>query len=123
MDEWCTKTHGESGLTEKVKSSNISLEQAEDQVLTFLQNECGLKSFTCPLAGNSVGQDRKFIEKDMPKLGKFLHYRTVDVSTVKELVRRWYPEIAAPKKKLCHRALDDILESIEELKFYKNNVF
>ena len=77
----------------------------------------------CPLAGNSVGQDRKFIDKDMPKFGEFLHYRTVDVSTIKELVKRWHPQTQAPAKKLCHRAMDDIMESIEELKFYKENVF
>ena len=91
--------------------------------MDFLKS-LGLKSFTCPLAGNSVHQDKLFIQKDMPELYKFLHYRIVDVSTIKECVKRWLPvEFKAPEKKLGHRALADILESIAELKHYKDNIF
>ena len=75
------------------------------------------------MAGNSIGTDKEFIRKDMPKLYDFLHYRVIDVSTVKELSKRWLPELTAPKKKLCHRAMDDILESIAEMKFYKQSIF
>ena len=123
MDEWCTTHHGDSGLTQSVKDSKVTLAQAEAEVLKFLKEKCGLTRFTCPIAGNSVGEDKNFIRKDMPKLYDFLHYRVVDVSTVKELAKRWMPNLKAPKKKECHRAMDDILESIEELKFYKQTIF
>ncbi|KRX08470.1 Ribonuclease H-like domain [Pseudocohnilembus persalinus] len=124
MDAWCTKTHGESGLTQKCLESKISIEQAEKQVLDFLKN-LNINKFEAQLGGNSVHMDRRFINKYMPQLDDFLHYRIIDVSTIKELARRWYPEEMEkkPVKKLCHRALDDIIESIEELKFYKKNIF
>ena len=93
MDAWCTKTHGESGLTKAVKNSKISLASAEMKVLKFLKDSCKLKPFTCPLAGNSVGSDKEFIRKDMPNLYNFLHYRIVDVSTIKELTKRWLPNV------------------------------
>ena len=89
MGVWCVQTHGESGLTEKVKNSTLTLEECEKQVLEFVQ-EWTKKGKNC-LAGNSIGQDAKFLEKHMPNLMDHLHYRIVDVSTVKELVKRWYP--------------------------------
>merc|ERR1711936_1384157 len=124
MDEWCIQQFsGESGLTAKVRKSTITLEDAENQVVEFVQK--WTPKGKCPLAGNSVGADKTFLVKYMPRFMEHLHYRIVDVSTVKELTRRWYPEEfrEKPKKKLAHRALDDILESIEELKYYRENVF
>jgi len=121
MDEWCTSHHGESGLTAAVKASKVSLAEAEAQTLAFLQPLC--EAGTSPLCGNSIWQDRRFIARYMPKLDAFLHYRMIDVSTVKELTRRWYPDAKAPAKGESHRALDDIRESIAELKFYREAVF
>merc|ERR1719239_2054294 len=99
------------------------MEAAEDQVLDMLRKHTS--KGVCPLAGNSVGQDRKFLEKCMPRVINHLHYRVVDVSTIKELCARWNPQLMArqPKKKGSHRALDDILESIKELQFYKEEFF
>ncbi|XP_042855338.1 oligoribonuclease, mitochondrial-like [Penaeus japonicus] len=123
MNDWCKQHHGDSGLTASCKKSEITLAAAEDQLLQFVAQHT--EKGKAPLAGNSVHADKKFLDKYMPKLMKHLHYRIVDVSTVKELCRRWYPEdfAAAPAKKLSHRALDDIKESIEELKYYKSAVF
>ena len=123
MNEWCIEHHANSGLTKMVMDSTIGLEEAEDKILSFVKQWIPEKK--CPLAGNSVGQDAKFLKKYMPKFMDHLHYRIVDVSTIKELSRRWYPEkyAMAPKKKMSHRALDDIKESIEELKYYKATVF
>ena len=123
MGEWCVEHHGQSGLTDKVKKSTLNLEQCEKEVLEFISPWA--PKGKCCLAGNSVGQDKKFLDKYMPKFSEHLHYRIIDVSTVKELVKRWYPEDFSekPKKKLTHRALDDILESIDELKYYKTSVF
>ncbi|KAK3775857.1 hypothetical protein RRG08_041569 [Elysia crispata] len=123
MDEWCTLHHGQSGLTEAVRNSTITTEEAEAKVLSFLSQY--VPQGKCPLAGNSVGTDKIFLERYMPSLAKHLHYRIVDVSTVKELCRRWFPEDfkKAPAKKLSHRAMDDIVESIEELKYYQSAVF
>lgn len=123
MNDWCIKTHTESGLVDRVRASTVTLEQAEAQILTFLTQTCHLKPFTCPIAGNSVGEDKRFLFKDMPNFHNFLHYRVIDVSTVKELALRFLPEMPMYKKKLNHRALEDIEESIEELKFYKERVF
>jgi len=123
MDDWCTKTHGESGLSEAVRKSTVSIEMARQEILNFV------KEHTLPgqsvLAGNSVGEDKRFLLRYMPQLIKHLHYRIVDVSSVKELCRRWYPEVLAhaPVKSLKHRAMDDIRESINELKFYRNEIF
>lgn len=123
MDDWCTRTHTESGLVDKVLASTTSELEAEEQVLAFLEK--WVEKGKGVLAGNSVHVDRQFMLASMPRVMEYLHYRIVDVSTVKELAKRWYPlEFEnAPKKKLCHRALDDILESIEELKYYQKNVF
>ncbi|XP_035825833.1 probable oligoribonuclease isoform X3 [Aplysia californica] len=123
MGEWCTEQHGKSGLTESVRNSKISLHQAEEQVLEFVKQHT--PSGVCPIAGNSVGKDKQFLERYMPRLASHFHYRIVDVSTIKELCRRWYPNLEKrlPSKNLSHRALDDIRESIEELKFYKMHIF
>jgi oligoribonuclease len=121
MDEWNTTHHGQSGLAERVKASAISVEEAEDQVLSFLRQHA--KEGQSPLCGNSVHMDRAFLAAYMPRLHDFVHYRNVDVSTVKELVKRWYPGLELPKKLQAHRAMSDIMESIEELKYYRENVF
>jgi oligoribonuclease len=121
MDEWCTRQHGQSGLTAAVKASTLGLRAAELRTLEYL------KQFThkgqSPLCGSSVSHDRRFIDRYMPELSAYLHYRTVDVSTVKELVKRWYADVELPPKKNSHRALDDIRESIEELRAYRKQVF
>ena len=121
MDDWCTQHHGESGLTVAVLASEISLAQAEAQLVEFIAQHC--PEGGSPLCGNTIGQDKRFIVKYMPKLEAYLHYRVIDVSSIKELARRWYPAVAAPPKKETHRALDDILESIEELRFYRRALF
>lgn len=123
MDEWNTRHHGASGLRDLVRSSTLGSAEAESEVLRWLQERCPANS--APLAGNSVHQDRAFLRRWMPDLHAFLHYRNVDVSTVKELMRRWHPEIlrSAPTKAGSHRALDDIRESIEELLHYRRNGF
>ena len=118
MNDWCKKYHGASGLTDRVKASNISLQQAEQQTLDFIRKH--VAEGVAPLCGNSIHQDRRFLVKYMPRLESWLHYRNVDVSTVKELVRRWYPNQDGWKKKEAHLALADIQESIEELKHYRN---
>jgi oligoribonuclease len=123
MDEWCTRTHTESGLVDKIRATQHTLASAEQQILTFLRDTCDLEEFTCPLAGNSVGEDKRFLQKDMPELHNFFHYRVVDVSVLKELCRRWVPTLPVFPKKCSHRALDDIVESIEELKYYQKEVF
>ncbi len=124
MDEWNRTHHKASGLTERVKSSTITDGDAEAQTLAFINQHVGAKERPV-LAGNSIHQDRRFIRRYMPKLDARLHYRMVDVSTIKELARRWFPAIIAkqPPKKDTHRALDDIRESIDELRYYRTNVF
>ncbi|XP_063909150.1 oligoribonuclease, mitochondrial isoform X1 [Zophobas morio] len=123
MNEWCKNQHGKSGLTEACLQSNLSLTQAEDKLLEFISDYVTEK--VSPLAGNSVYMDRLFLRKYMPRLHEYLHYRIIDVSTVKELCRRWNLDVyrSAPKKGMSHRALSDIKESINELKHYKNNFF
>lgn len=122
MDDWNKKHHGESGLMEAVQKSTTSLEEAEKQTLAFISQYSKAKS--SPLCGNTIYQDRRFLIEYMPTLENYLHYRLVDVSTIKELVKRWYgPEFQSPQKKQKHKALDDILETIEELKFYRKMVF
>ncbi|MFT5688203.1 MAG: oligoribonuclease [Planctomycetota bacterium] len=119
MDEWNTSHHGGSGLTERVRLSTLNEGEAEEQILAFLRQHC--EAGTGRLAGNSVWQDRRFLERYMPKLVEFLHYRLVDVSTLKELAARWSPDVVAgaPRKGAAHRAMADIRESIEELRYYR----
>jgi len=120
MDEWNTRTHGNSGLIERVKKSNQSDADAEQQTIAFLQN--WVDEGASPICGNSIGQDRRFLVRYMPKLEAYFHYRNLDVSTLKELARRWAPELLEGfKKKGTHQALDDIIESIEELKYYREH--
>lgn len=121
MDAWNTEHHGASGLTAAVKASTVSLAEAEKTTLDFIRPWVAPK--TSPLCGNSIGNDRRFLEKYMPTLAAHLHYRNVDVSTVKELVKRWYGESAIPTKKRAHRASDDIHESIAELVHYRERFF
>lgn len=123
MSEWCVEHHGKSGLTQAVKDSKISQQQAEYEFLSFVRQH--IPPGHCPLAGSSVHADKKFLDKYMPQFMEHLHYRIIDVSTIKELCRRWYPDEFenAPKKKFSHRALDDIRESIKELQYYRMHVF
>lgn len=123
MNEFVTQMHTASGLITEIPHG-ISLESAEDAILAYLVR-AGTIEGKSPLAGNSVSVDRNFIARDMPRLNQYLHYRTVDVSSIKELARRWYPKIyfAAPAKTGNHRALGDIQDSIEELKYYRASVF
>lgn len=122
MDEWCTTTHGGSGLTERVRSSQISEAEAERQTLEFLAPY--VAAGCSPMCGNSIGQDRRFLVKYMPKLHDYFHYRNVDVSTIKELARRWRPELLDNfTKKGTHLAIDDIRESIAELQHYRQHFF
>ncbi|HUX82579.1 MAG TPA: oligoribonuclease [Halothiobacillus sp.] len=122
MDEWNQRTHGESGLIARVLASQVSMRQAELQTLEFLQ------SWTVPgkspMCGNSICQDRRFMVRLMPQLEQFFHYRNLDVSTVKELARRWHPDILqGVKKNASHQALDDIRGSIGELVYYRTHFF
>lgn len=118
MDDWCKEHHTKSGLWEQVLKSKISLEEAERQTLQFIQKY--VKPKTSPLCGNTVWQDRRFLYEYMPKLEDYLHYRIIDVSTLKELAKRWYDDKATFKKESnAHRALADIKESVEELKHYR----
>ncbi|MFC3852124.1 oligoribonuclease [Salinispirillum marinum] len=120
MDPWCVKHHGESGLTQRVIDSTVTDEEAEAQTLAFLQD--WVTPGKSPLAGNTIGQDRRFMVKYMPKLEAYMHYRNLDVSTLKELAKRWKPGIVDGfKKQNSHRALDDIRESIEELRYYREH--
>lgn len=121
MDEWNTSHHNQSGLVERVRNNSVSLEEAEKQTLEFISK--WVDEGVAPLCGNSIWNDRKFMEKEMKQLVQYLHYRMIDVSTIKELSRRWYPQIEGFQKKGCHLALDDILESIEELKYFRNELF
>ena len=124
MDDWNKKHHGASGLVERVKASTVTEADAEAQTIAFINAHVPAKERTV-LAGNSIHQDRRFIHQYMPAFDKRLHYRMVDVSTIKELGRRWFPEITSklPAKKEGHRALDDIRESIDELRWYKQHLF
>ena len=120
MDEWNTKTHGNSGLTERVRQSQIDMREAERQTLAFLQQH--VKPGTSPLCGNSIHQDRRFLVKYMPELEAHMHYRNLDVSTVKELAKRWKPSsLDGFDKKGAHLALDDIRESIAELRHLRQH--
>jgi oligoribonuclease len=124
MDDWNKSHHGGSGLTERVKTSTVTDADAEAHMLAFIDAHVAAKDRPV-LAGNSIHQDRRFVRRYMPKLDRRLHYRMVDVSSIKELARRWYPGVVGklPPKKETHRALDDIRESIDELRFYKQHLF
>jgi oligoribonuclease len=123
MDDFVRSMHEKSGLITEL-DSGITLADAEEQVLSYVREHC-TEGSRPPLAGNTVATDRAFISRDMTTLDAFLHYRIVDVSSIKELSRRWYPRayFAAPAKRGNHRALADILESIEELRYYRAAVF
>jgi len=121
MDEWNTSHHGASGLTARVKASKISMADAEKQTLEFIKQY--VAEGVSPLCGNSVHQDRRFLLPYMPQLEAHLHYRNIDVSTIKELSRRWYPKMRSPRKQAAHLALVDIRESIEELCWYRQHLF
>lgn len=120
MDEWNTNTHGSSGLIQRVQDSSINCHEAEQQTLDFLHQHVAAGS--SPLCGNSVHQDRRFLVRYMPELESFVHYRNLDVSTLKELASRWRPELLAGFKKTgSHQALDDIRESINEMRYYREH--
>jgi oligoribonuclease len=122
MDDWNTKQHKQSGLTERVLASTISVHEAEAQTLAFLKQYVGSKA--SPICGNTVCQDRRFLVKWMPNLEAYFHYRHLDVSTIKELARRWAPEAFKGFSKASkHLALDDIKESLEELRYYRDRFF
>lgn len=122
MDAWNTRTHGQSGLIERVRQEGVAVAEAERQTLNFVKRYC--YKGTAPLCGNSIGQDKRFLVRYMPALHDFLHYKVIDVSSVKLLVSEWYGgQYEAPKKKELHRALDDIEESIAELDYYRKHVF
>ena len=121
MDAWNKGTHGKSGLIDRVKASTITEEDAQAQLITFLNQYVPANG--SPMCGNSIGQDRRFLVKYMPKLEAYFHYRNVDVSTLKELAKRWKPEVAASfKKKQRHTALADVHESIDELEHYRQHL-
>lgn len=122
MDDWCVRTHGASGLTERVRTSTIDEAEAERRTLEFLQQ--WVEPRASPMCGNSICQDRRFLYRHMPNLEAFFHYRNLDVSTVKELARRWNPAVLGGlSKQGAHLALDDIRESIAELRHYREHFF
>src|SRR5512145_1769801 len=120
MDSWNKSTHAKTGLIERVRASALAEPEAEREALQFVAAH--VPANTSPMCGNSICQDRRFLARWMPRLESHFHYRNLDVSTLKELVRRWKPELKAFSKEGKHEALADILESIEELKFYRKNV-
>ena len=120
MNPWCVNQHGQSGLTKRVRESHISCSEAEQMTLAFLRQY--VDEGVSPMCGNSIGQDRRFLVKYMPDLASYFHYRNLDVSTLKELARRWRPELlAGNNKQSSHLAMDDILDSIAELAFYREH--
>ena len=122
MDEWNTRQHTKSGLIDRVRASRVSEREAELKTLEFLSAQIDAR--TSPMCGNSICQDRRFMAISMPELEAFFHYRNIDVSTLKELAKRWAPNIAGGFSKMSsHLAMDDIRESIEELKYYREHLF
>jgi oligoribonuclease len=122
MDEWNTRQHGESGLTNRVLNSDVTMRQAELATLEFLSN--WVDAGVSPMAGNSICQDRRFLAREMPELERYFHYRNLDVSTLKILAQQWAPEVAAGfNKESDHRALADIRDSIAELRWYRSELF
>jgi oligoribonuclease len=124
MDDFVRNMHTSSGLLPQIAASTMTLEEAGAQTLAFIKEHVP-EARTVPLCGNSIGTDRRFLAKYLPEIEEYLHYRSVDVSTIKELARRWYPGAlsALPRKATAHRALDDIRESIDELRFYRERLF
>ena len=124
MNEVVQEMHRKSGLTEEVRASTLTVAEAEQQVLAYIKRWVPERR-TAPLCGNSIGTDRGFLARDMPELDDHLHYRMIDVSSVKELARRWFPRVyfGQPAKGLAHRALADIIESVRELAYYRRTVF
>lgn len=124
MDEVVVDMHTSSGLLAAIGTSTVTLEEAGAQTLEFIKQHVP-EARTIPLCGNSIGTDRRFLARYLPDIEEYLHYRSVDVSTIKELARRWYPEslAAVPRKAAAHRALDDIRESISELRWYRSRLF
>jgi oligoribonuclease len=124
MDPAVRDLHATSGLLPAIERSPVSLAEAGDRTLAFLRSQLP-EARSTPLCGNSIGTDRRFLAAHLPDLDRHLHYRTIDVSTVKELARRWYPDVFAqvPRKRGGHRALDDIRESVEELRWYRGHIF
>jgi oligoribonuclease len=124
MPEIVEQMHAKSGLTEQVKASTVTVEHAQQLVLDYIR-EFVPEPGTAPLAGNSIATDRGFLARDMPELDRYLHYRMIDVSSIKELARRWYPRVyfAQPAKGMSHRALADIIESVRELAYYRETLF
>ncbi|SDY82682.1 oligoribonuclease [Geodermatophilus africanus] len=124
MADVVTEMHAKSGLTEAVRASTLTVAEAEQQLLAYLRRFVPERR-TAPLCGNSIGTDRGFLARDMPELDDHLHYRMIDVSSIKELARRWFPRVyfAQPQKGLAHRALADIIESVRELAYYRRTLF
>jgi oligoribonuclease len=124
MPDVVREMHTKSGLTEEVRASKVTLREAEEQALAYIRQHVP-EAGVAPLAGNSIATDRGFLARDMPELDGHLHYRMIDVSSLKELARRWFPRVfyAKPEKGLAHRALADIIESIRELEYYRNTLF
>ena len=124
MDPIVVEMHAKSGLTELIRNSTVSLADAGAQTLAFIQSHV-TEARRVPLCGNSIGMDRRFLAAYLPEIEEYLHYRSVDVSSIKELVKRWYPMLnsSRPRKAGAHRALDDIRESIAEMRFYREHIF
>jgi oligoribonuclease len=124
MDDFVRQMHTKNGLLPKIETSRVSLEEAGVATLAFIKEHVG-EARTVPLCGNSIGTDRRFLAAHLPEIEEWLHYRSVDVSSVKELCRRWYPEVLArlPEKDSAHRAMDDIRESVAELRLYRDAIF
>lgn len=121
MDEWNTRQHNQSGLVERIKKSSYSVAEAERLTLEFLEKF--VPQGLSPMCGNSICQDRRFMHRLMPKLETYFHYRNLDVSTIKEIMKRWAPKKEGYVKQATHLAMDDIRDSISELKFYREHVF
>ncbi|MBO0707449.1 MAG: oligoribonuclease [Candidatus Dormibacteraeota bacterium] len=123
MDDRVRQMHTRSGLLPAIEASQVTLEKAGQLTLAFLREH--IEEGAAPLCGNSIGTDRRFLDAQLPAVDRYLHYRSIDVSTIKELTRRWYPDVFAqvPPKRETHRALDDIKESIDELRWYRSHVF
>lgn len=124
MDDFVLRMHTKSGLLSEIERSAISLKDAGKQTLDFIKNHVAAAK-TVPLCGNSIGTDRRFLAEHLPEIEEYLHYRSIDVSSIKELGKRWFPDLIkdAPTKSRGHRAMDDIKESVEELKYYRNTLF